>query len=311
MVYLLRTRVTPMVLVRVVAYAIVMSVSMVVAAGCGLFDKDESPTAPSSAPSRPAAGAAVRYTAIGASDAVGVGASVMCPPFDPCANGTGYVPVLVRRVAGSPREVTLTNLGIPGAVLSPAIHQIAQTHGRDVPANFVDRELPFVPPNSTLVTIFGGGNDTNALGEAIERGAAGNDLRGYISTQVRAFGADYDRLVRGVRSRAPEAFIIVVNVPNMAGLPYAAGMSQVRRQVLQAISVGFAQEANRQAGAGVVVLDVLCDPQIYDRTRFSGDGFHPNDAGYAYMADRLLSIVNGATPAVPSSCSQMNLVPGL
>lgn len=299
-----------MVLVRVVAYAIVMSVSMVVAAGCGLFGKDESPTAPS-APNHPAAGAAVRYTAIGASDAVGVGASVMCPPFDPCANGTGYVPVLVRRVAGSPREVTLTNLGIPGALLSPAIHQIAQTHGREIPANFVDRELPFVPANSTLVTIFGGGNDTNALGEAIERGAAGNDVRGYISTQVRAFGADYDRLVRGVRSRAPEAFVIVVNVPNMAGLPYSAGLSQLRRQVLQAISVGFAREANRQAGAGVVVLDVLCDPQVYDRNRFSGDGFHPNDAGYAYLADRLLSIVNGAAPAVASSCSQMNLVPGL
>jgi lysophospholipase L1-like esterase len=80
---------------------------------------------------------------------------------------------------------------------------------------------------------------------------------------------------------------------------------------LQAISVGFAQEINRRSGAGVVVLDVLCDPQVYDRARYSSDGFHPNDAGYAYLAERLLAVVNGATPPVASSCSQMSLVPAL
>jgi lysophospholipase L1-like esterase len=298
-----------MTMFRVRASAIVVSASLLATAGCGLFDKDESPTAPS-APGAPAANAPVRYTAIGASDAIGVGASVVCVPFSICENGTGYVPLLTRRV-GATREVTLTNLGIPASVLSPTIHQIAQANGRDIPANFVDRELPFVPSNATLVTIFGGANDTNALAEAIDKGAAGNDLRGYIATQVRAFGADYDRLVRGVRSRAADAFIIVVNVPNMAGLPYASGYSVSRRQVLQAIAVGFAREANRQAAAGVVVLDILCDPQVYDRGRFSSDGFHPNDTGYAYLAERLLAIVNGATPPVAASCSQMSLVPAL
>ena len=295
-------------LYRVVVYVVAAFVA-VLAGGCGLFGDDESPTGPS-APTPPAASAPVRYAAVGASDAVGVGATVVCVPFAACENGTGYVPLLARHLRAS-REVTLTNLGIPGAVLSPAIHQIAQAQGRDIPANFVDREMPFIPANTTLVTIFGGANDTNALGDAIERGAAGNDLRGYIAAQVRAFGADYDRLVRGVRSRAPEAFIVVVNVPNMAGLPYASGYSQQRRQVLQAIAVGFSQEANRQRGDGVAVLDTMCDPQVYDRGRFSSDGFHPNDAGYAALADRLLAIANGATPPVPAQCSQMTLVPRL
>jgi len=59
------------------------------------------------------------------------------------------------------------------------------------------------------------------------------------------------------------------------------------------------------------VLDVLCDPQAYERGRYSGDGFHPNDAGYAYLAERLLTLVNGATPSVAAACSQMNLVPAL
>ena len=293
---------------RVVVYA-VAALAAVLVSGCGLFDNDDSPTGPST-PAPPAANAPVRYAAIGASDAIGVGGTVVCVPFSPCENGTGYVPTLARQLRAS-REVTLTNLGIPGAVLSPAIHQISQAQGRDVPANFVDREMPFVPANATLVTIFGGANDTNALGDAIERGAAANDIRGYVAAQVRAFGADYDRLVGGVRSRAPQAFIVIVNVPNMAGLPYATGYSQQRRQVLQAISVGFSREANRQQANGIAVLDVMCDPQSYDRGRFSSDGFHPNDAGYAALADRLLAIVNGATPPVPPQCGQMTLVPPL
>ena len=97
----------------------------------------------------------------------------------------------------------------------------------------------------------------------------------------------------------------------MAGLPYAAGYSQAQRQVLQAISVGFSREANRQAGAGVRVLDLMCDSQVYDPARFSSDGFHPNDAGHAYLAERLLTIVNGASPPVASTCGQMTLVPSL
>lgn len=295
---------------RACAYTVVLLAITIVLAGCNLFDRDGAPGSPTS-PTAPAPEGPVRYTALGASDAAGVGASVVCVPFTSCENGTGYVPLLAQRLRAS-REVTLMNLGIPGAVLSPTIERIAREHGRDVPANFIDRGMPFVPADSTLVTIFGGANDTNALGDAIQRGAAGStDPKAYIETQVRAFGADYDRLIRAVKSRAPEAFIIVLNVPNLAGLPYSAGYTPLQRQGLQAISVGFSREANRQAGPAVVVLDLMCDAQIYDGSRYASDGFHPNDAGHAYLADRLAAIVNGARPAVAASCSQMTLVPPL
>lgn len=299
-----------MTLHRGFTHVIVCAAITIVSAGCNLFDKGDSNGSPT-APTVPAPTAPIRYAALGASDANGVGASVVCAPLTTCDNGTGYVPLLAQRLRTN-REVRLTNLGIPASVLSPTIQQIAQAHGRDVPANFVDREMPFVPADATLVTILGGPNDVNALGDAIQRGAAGSaDLKTYINTQVQAFGADYDRLIGGVRSRAPEAFIIVLNVPNMAGLPYTANYTQLQKQGLQAISVGFSREANRQAGAGVVVLDLMCDPQIYERSHYSSDGFHPNDAGYAYLADRLLAIVNGATPGVSSSCPQMTVVPPL
>jgi lysophospholipase L1-like esterase len=289
-----------------VSRASALLVLAVITAACG----DDGPTTRPSPAAPPRAGAPVMYTALGASDAIGVGGSVPCVPLTQCEGGTGYVPLVVRRLRAT-RSVTLLNLGIPGAVLSPAIHEIARRFGRDVPANFVDREMPFVQPDATLVTIFGGGNDVNALGEAIERGAAAGDVRGYVSAQVRAFGADFDRLVRGVRDRAPGAFIVVLNLPNFAMLPYAAGNSTQRRQVLQAISVGFSREANEQQANGAVVVDLMCDARTYETGRFSNDGFHPNDAGYAEIAERLLAAIDGGASSPSASCPQMRTLPEL
>ena len=298
-------------LIRTLVYIIALAAVTSVGAGCKVLDKINPPTGPT-ASTPPAANAPIRYTAIGASDANGVGASVLCIPFTECENGTGYVPVLTRRLRAAPHEVTLVNLGIPEAVLSPTIQAIAKANGRDVIANFVDREVPFVPANTTLVTVLGGPNDVLALGDAIEKGAAGTNVRGYIDTQVAAFGADYDKLIKGIQDRSPSAFIVLMNMPNLAGLPFAVNAGQPRRQLLQAISVGFSRETNRRAGTGVVVVDLMCDAQIYDRTRYSSDGFHPNDSGYVYLADsKLLPVVNGASSSPASTCGQMTMVPNL
>jgi lysophospholipase L1-like esterase len=274
--------------------------------GCQLFDQG-SPTAPSPvgppAPSEP-----IHYTAIGASDANGVGSSEPCLPFASCETGMGYVPVLARQLRAS-RQVTVMNLGFPASVLSPAIEAVARQHGREVTGNFLEGQMPFVEPSSTLVTIFGGGNDANAVGDAMEQGAAGDDVAGYVERQARAFGADFDRLIAGVRGRAPQSFIIVINVPNLALLPYAGGYPLEHRRALQTLSVAFTREANRQARAGVVVLDAMCDAALYAPSNFSSDGFHPSDAGYAHLASRLAAIVNGAASTPAASCASMTAVP--
>lgn len=286
--------------------ALVLTFALAIAACGGSSGSSSSPTAPTT----PAPSNVVRYTALGASDANGVGGSVPCIPFTACESGTGYVPSLARLLR-STREVTLVNLGIPAAVLSPTIYELGRRYGRDIPANFIDRELPFVPADSTFITVLGGPNDVNALGDAVNKGAAGNDLRGYLDSQIRAFGSDYDRLVQGLRSRAPNAFIILINVPNMASLPYSAGYGLEARQVLQYISVGFTREVNRQAGSRIVIADAMCDPQIYGASGYASDGFHPNDSGYAYLAQRLLTIFNSGTSSAAASCGQMTAVPGL
>ena len=284
-----------------------LCISGALLSGCDLIKKGESPTSPS-AISPPAPSAAIFYTAIGASDANGVGSSVPCVPFTPCENGTGYVPVAARQLRAS-HQVTVMNLGIPASVLSPSIEAVARQIGRDVTGNFVDRQMPFVPANSTVVTVSGGVNDANAIGEAIEKGAAGGNVTQYIETQARAFGADYDRLVQGVRNRAGSAYIIVVNVPNLAAMPYAARYPIEHRRVLQAISVAFSREANRQAGSGVVVMDVMCDPALYSTANFSSDGFHPNDAGYTHLGTRLTAIINGGASVPPATCGAMTAIP--
>ncbi len=282
-------------------------VGLLLSTACGSGGGSSTPTAPTS--STPA-NSLIRYAALGASDANGVGGSVPCLPFTTCENGTGYVPSLTRLLRSS-REVTLANLGIPAAVLSPTMYNLGRQYGRDIPANFIDSQLPFVPANSTLITVLGGPNDVNALGDAAVKGAGGSDVKGYLDSQIRAFGSDYDRLVQGLRSRAPDAFIILINVPNMSGLPYSSGYTLQARQGLQYISVGFTREINRQASGRVVVFDAMCDPQTYAASGFSADGFHPNDAGYSSLAQRLLSVVNLGSTSTMTSCSQMTVVPPL
>lgn len=283
-------------------YAVLLALLV---SGCELLNRDVSPAPSPAGPPSPTA--AVRYAALGASDAIGTGSSAPCMPFAACEAGMGYVPVLVRQLRAT-REVTVMNLGMPAAVLGPSSEALARQLGREVSGNLVERQAPFVPKDSTLVTVFAGVNDANVIAESIQKGAAGTDIPGYIESQARAFGADYARLITVVRGRAPNAFVIVSNVPNVSLMPYALRYPIGDRRVMQTLSVALSREANKQAGGGVAVLDAMCYPATYHGAHFSADGFHPNDAGYADIAARLKAIVDsgGAPPA--STCSAMTAV---
>ena len=277
-----------------------MVVVAVLAAGC--TRATDSPTAPSP-------GSAVSYSALGASDGIGFGGTVPCVPFTECPNGTGYVQRLTRRLQER-GSATLLNLSIPAAVLSPAIEEMGRGLGRTVPANFLEREAPFVAPNSTVVTVFAGGNDTNILALSVKAGAGGSDVRGYLDAQIRQWGDDYAALIRRVRERAPSARIVVLNLPNLAGAPYAAGESALNRSILQYVSVGLADRTNALTSQNVIVVDLLCRSDIYNASNFSSDGFHPSDQGYAVMADMLWPVLlSGSAPTPSSSCPARSLAP--
>jgi lysophospholipase L1-like esterase len=280
-----------------------------IVAAAGGCNKSDRPTSPTPAPT-PAND--VFYAAIGASDGIGFGGSVPCAPFDPdCPNGTGYVYVIKRRFQSDGRTVTLSNRSVPGAVLSSAIMSLARDIGRnDIPSNFLDAIPPFVPTNTTHVTVFAGGNDTNVIAQAVRAGRGGTDIRGFIDAAVRQWGTDYEELIRRVRARAPNARIVTINLPNLGAAPYVAGNTTMDRSVVQRIAVGLSDRANALTTQNVLVVDLLCDPRVYEPSSFANDGFHPSDRGYAVIAELTYPrLSTGTGPAPSSTCSQRTLLP--
>jgi lysophospholipase L1-like esterase len=280
----------------------------------------------------------IAYTAIGASDAVGYGASVPCTeaspalvadPTCPEPGADGYVPDIRTDFAGVGFAAALQDLGISGAVIGPDIQTLGnkyssvagptpcqqRTPGVDaIPANFLQNELPSVNPAATFVTIFAGGNDVNAIVNAIACGAAADPATGmttqasvtaFITAEVTAFGGDFATLVGAVHVKAPSATIVVANIPNFANVPYALGFPASLRAALQGTSVAIDTDViNTVAAKGVPVVDTQCNPASYDPANFYTDGFHPNDTGYAILAQKFVQQALAEYPLAPeSTCS--------
>ena len=279
------------------------------AAGCDKLGLGkDSPTAPGGPP---APGSTIVYDALGASDANGVGSSVVCPPYVDCPNGTGYPQVAARQLKALGFDVSLVNLGIPTAVIGPGFQALGQQHNRVILGNFIAGEMPLVRTNATLVTIFAGGNEINTITAAIGGGAGAGDQAGYIDAQVKAFGADYATLLNGIRGRAGAARIIALNVPNLAGFPFLAQEPLAQRQAAQRAAVGMTKSVvNALVSQGITVVDVMCDSRMYLPSNYSADGFHPNDAGYAFIAGEIVrAVTSSAYPAPQSDCGFMSSVP--
>lgn len=279
------------------------------ATGCNKLGLDGgSPTAPSAVP---AAGSTIFYTAVGASDANGVGSSAECLFLTPCPNGMGYVPVTVRALTAQRFTVNNLNLGIPTTVIGSDFAGLGAKYGRIIVGNMIDNEMPFVQNNATVVTIFAGVNEINTITSALGGGEGGSDPNGYIDAQVRAFAADYTTLIAGIRARAGSPHIIILNVPNVAGLPFLAKASLAQRQAAQRAAVSMSRSAvNPLASSSVTVIDLMCDGRSYFGFNYSSDGLHPNDSGYAFISAEVVKAITTSTYPVPqSSCSSMTIVP--
>ena len=293
------------------------------------------------------------YTAIGASDAVGFGSTAPCPtasvvigpdteqiPSPPsCPGGKGYVPGIASRLTSSTGSVVLTDLGISGAVVGPTERTLGNTwepflfqdctsSGPDVciPGDFISDELPLIPGNQDLVTIFAGGNDTNAILAHVAVACANctqDQIVAMITADVTNFATDYVTLLGAVHQSFPFARIYVSNLPNLALIPRgvcigadpgnpppfcsnndpALGQPGLQ-QLLGAISTTIdADVINQFAANGIPVVDAECNPQAYDPKNFYIDGFHPDDAGYSIFA-RLytLMIKNFGGPPPSGNC---------
>lgn len=277
------------------------------AAACaGCTKSPTSPSAPSPSPS-PSTSTTISYTAIAASDGIGFGGSAPCVPFTECPSGTGYVQILTRQLGASGRNVVHLNLSLPGAVLSRAVEDLATSIGRTVPGNFIEREAPFVPTATTHVTIFAGGNDANTIAQAAaDKG--GSTPEAYVDAQLRQWGTDIEDLVKRIRDRAPNARIVALNLPNLAGAPYLAFRTLPEKRLMQRVAVGLADRVNALTSRNVLVVDLMCDARMLQPANYASDGFHPSDAGYSVIAQLVRPPLESGTGSAPlSSCPQRTL----
>jgi lysophospholipase L1-like esterase len=285
---------------------VALTAALAVAACKSSSDSPDTPTGPS--PTGP-----ISYTAIGASDGIGFGSSSPCLPFVQCPDGLGYVQILRRDLVATGRTVSHSNLSIPGAVLSRAIEDLARDIGRPIDSlagNFIERQSQFVPTDTTHLTIFAGGNDANVIAQAARAGRGGADVNGYVDAQVRQWGTDLADLVSRVRSRAPNARIVVLNLINLAGAPYLSGNPTSEKSLMQRVAVGLADRANALTAQGVLVVDLLCDARLYQSSSYASDGFHPGDVGYRVFAELTLpALRDGANNQPNANCAQRRLFP--
>jgi lysophospholipase L1-like esterase len=287
---------------RISLAAILLAVGLG-ATGCN--KGDDGPAAPSGPPP---AGSTIRYTPVGASDVSGYGSSVPCFPYLPnCPNGTGYAFVAARQLRAQNYTVTVTNNGMPTAVISRGFQDLGHQYGKEILGNFIEHQMPFVPADSTLVTIFAGANDVNVITAALGGGAGASDRTAYIDQQVRNFGNDYTTLLSGIRSVAGSARVIVLNLPNIAAMPFRVRSPLPERQAAQRASVRMTTTVINTL-PNVTVVDLMCDSRMYQPSIYSADGFHPNDAGYAIIADEIVKAVTLSYPAPKTTCSQMTII---
>jgi lysophospholipase L1-like esterase len=201
-------------------------------------------------------------------------------------------------------------LGIPTAVIGPDFEALGQQYSHTIAGNFIAQEMPFVLPTTTLATIFAGGNEVNTITAALGGGAGGADRIGYINNQVRAFGLDFMTLLNGITSRAG-ARLVILNLPNLAGLPYLAQAPLQQRQAAQLASVAMTTSVvNPLVSQRITVIDLMCDRRSYEPSNYASDGLHPNDAGYAFIGDEVVrATISGVYPTPQTSCAAMSVVP--
>lgn len=210
---------------------------------------------PSAKPTATPAATRVSYVALGASDAVGVGAS------DP--NRTAYVPIIISRL---PKGSVALNLGISGETLRGALAD----------------ELPqAIAAKPTLITIWLVGNDFKDCVSLQQYGADLNTLLTQLqqrtTAQVFVANAPDFSILPAVQAQAASG--------SFCGAP--ASLATIRSQSQQ-----WNQVINAAVAAHHDTLVDLFNSDLSTHLDYvSGDGFHPSDQGYLALANLFWSAI--------------------
>ena len=205
------------------------------------------------------------YMAIGASDALGIGAT-------PITNG--YVFRIEDALEDGDTNVHLVNVAIPDGTVE-MITDAAQLALQ-------------VVPEPDVVTIWVGVNDM---------------IEGVAPEQ---FEEELDNLLDELDGSGATAAI--ADIPDLTELPRFR--DNTNTNVTDSRIDAFNQAIHDQAEAHGMVLVRLSGEQVEDRLVSDADGFHPNDAGHAKIAELFLETIGPEVAAdeVPTlSASDLDL----
>lgn len=164
----------------------------------------------------------------------------------------GFVQLLVTRVQADDPTAQVQNLAAGGATADDVL-------GTQLPQTTLT--------GATDVWLCVGGNDVTHV------------------TPVDRFASNEHALVLALRQRFPSAHIVVFGVPDVSRAPQFPGVAKIRLHNDAALDNDSAAVAARDAQADFIDLFSFSDRQLDVSADFSPDAFHPNDRGYAAIAD--------------------------
>jgi lysophospholipase L1-like esterase len=214
----------------------------------------------------------VVYVALGASDAVGVGAD------DP--NTQGYVPRLIARLPGAADAL---NLGILGETLHQAL----------------DSELPTaLTRHPTLVTVWLAANDFRTCAALADYTADLTTLLGALKSQISA---------QVFVANLPDMSLLPAMQPGSDGIG-SCFAGKTRADIRALTQQWNAAIAAVVAAHGDALVDLYSAELASHPEYISRDGFHPTSAGYLRLADLFWAQIQ-ARHAVPSADSVRTFQP--
>jgi lysophospholipase L1-like esterase len=225
------------------------------------------------------------YVAMGDSITFGVGVTQNCHAFpahpvdiaEYCPDGTSYAILAAKALRDAGIAGHFMNLGISGAHVERVISD----------------ELPYLPPEATLITLYIGTNDSRGVRDPKVTAAQ-------VATQ---FETHFDQLLAMIHARAPQARIVLINFPNEK---YLAATYHFPDSVVQTFDT-----TSRLMNAFInshypkyAVVDTICNPASYDSRLLWNGGVHPNEAGAAILAQSLVKVLLAKDPLPPPASCQ-------
>ncbi len=180
----------------------------------------------------------------------------------------------------------------------------------------------YMDPNATIVTIAAGINDSQNL-DIKFTGAAFcgvNTAPCSDATFTTLWENAFDKLIADIKATAPNARIILVNIPNLAyingskqqpdstcakgGSGHACGVADRWSRIINAF-INAKYSATPDNTTTFNVIDWVCHANRYLQANLNTpNGIHPNDSGHAdFAAMASKSIVTPVHPATAAQCA--------